>query len=208
MPSTDVSSPTLNAERRHRALHPTKHPAGSGGQREDVSESGVTGIAPHMTRLFGTVTPEPDTTLTLHHRQHRRPSAPRAPTTDKRPLDTKRIRSIWWPARATPDAPTPSPSSTPDAQSSVMVTDSSARHAGQSSRRAAYQPAASLDYRNIYRYVFSASSRASARICAATRCRLGRLRAVVSAGVSRRRPGTRRTSGAGRRGGGHPHGPR
>jgi hypothetical protein len=38
---------------------------GSGGQRKDVSNSGVTGIAPHMTRLFGTVTPEPDTTLTL-----------------------------------------------------------------------------------------------------------------------------------------------
>ena len=37
---------------------------GSGGQREDDSESSVTGIAPHLTRLFGTVTPEPDNTLT------------------------------------------------------------------------------------------------------------------------------------------------
>ena len=37
---------------------------GSGGQREDVSESSVTGIAPHLARLFGTVTPEPDPTLT------------------------------------------------------------------------------------------------------------------------------------------------
>ena len=36
---------------------------GSGGQREDDTESSVAGIAPHMTRLFGTVTPEPDTTL-------------------------------------------------------------------------------------------------------------------------------------------------
>jgi hypothetical protein len=41
---------------------------GSGGQRDDVSNSGVTGIAPHMTRLFGTVTPEPNTTLTMRRR--------------------------------------------------------------------------------------------------------------------------------------------
>jgi hypothetical protein len=65
---------------------------GSGGQREDVSESGVTGIAPHLTRLFGTVTPEPDTTLTLDHRRpHRRLALPR-PMPDEEPLDTKRIR--------------------------------------------------------------------------------------------------------------------
>ena len=36
---------------------------GSGGQCEDVTESSVAGIAPHMTRLFGAVTPEPDNTL-------------------------------------------------------------------------------------------------------------------------------------------------
>ena len=36
---------------------------GSAGQREDVTESSVAGIAPHMTRLFGAVTPEPDNTL-------------------------------------------------------------------------------------------------------------------------------------------------
>ena len=36
---------------------------GPGGQREDVTESSVAGIAPHMTRLFGAVTPEPDNTL-------------------------------------------------------------------------------------------------------------------------------------------------
>ena len=63
---------TSSSHRRHRV--------GSGGQREDVSESGVTGIAPHMTRLFGTVTPEPDTTLTLRPRApppaHRRAPKP------------------------------------------------------------------------------------------------------------------------------------
>ena len=37
---------------------------GSGGQREDDTESSVAGITPHTTRLFGTVTPEPDNTLT------------------------------------------------------------------------------------------------------------------------------------------------
>jgi hypothetical protein len=36
---------------------------GPGGQREDDTESSVAGIAPHMTRLFGAVTPEPDNTL-------------------------------------------------------------------------------------------------------------------------------------------------
>jgi len=36
---------------------------GSGGQREDDTESSVAGISPHTTRLFGTVTPEPDNTL-------------------------------------------------------------------------------------------------------------------------------------------------
>ena len=36
---------------------------GAGGQREDDTESSVAGITPHTTRLFGTVTPEPDNTL-------------------------------------------------------------------------------------------------------------------------------------------------
>ena len=36
---------------------------GPGGQREDDTESSVAGISPHTTRLFGTVTPEPDNTL-------------------------------------------------------------------------------------------------------------------------------------------------
>ena len=54
------------------------HEVGSGGQREDVSESSVTGIAPHLTRLFGTVTPEPDNTLTTPAAARRRPP-PRAP---------------------------------------------------------------------------------------------------------------------------------
>ena len=58
---------------------------GSGGQREDVSESGVTGIAPHLTRLFGTVTPEPDTTLTLHRAGLTAGSQRRAPKAAKRP---------------------------------------------------------------------------------------------------------------------------
>ena len=67
---------------------------GSGGQREDVSESGVTGIAPHLTRLFGTVTPEPDNTLTLHPPPASPPAtAPRPRTLHKEALDTKRIRS-------------------------------------------------------------------------------------------------------------------
>jgi hypothetical protein len=59
---------------------------GSGGQREDVSESGVTGIAPHLTRLFGTVTPEPDITLTLHPRRRNRRVAATRPEAGKRPL--------------------------------------------------------------------------------------------------------------------------
>lgn len=33
---------------------------GSGEQREDDTESSVAGITPHTTRLFGTVTPEPN----------------------------------------------------------------------------------------------------------------------------------------------------
>jgi hypothetical protein len=36
---------------------------GPGGQREDDTESSVIGISPHMTRLFGAVTPGPDNTL-------------------------------------------------------------------------------------------------------------------------------------------------
>ena len=52
--STNASWPTLNADPPTSSSHRTQHPVGSGGQREDVSESGVTGIAPHMTRLFGT----------------------------------------------------------------------------------------------------------------------------------------------------------
>ena len=44
---------------------------GSGGQREDDTESSVAGITPHTTRLFGTVTPEPDNTLTTHQRRTR-----------------------------------------------------------------------------------------------------------------------------------------
>ena len=55
-------------------------PVGSGGQREDDTESSVTGIAPHMTRLFGTVTPEPDNTLTTTNR----PSLDAPPTTPER----------------------------------------------------------------------------------------------------------------------------
>jgi hypothetical protein len=40
-----------------------------------------------MTRLFGTVTPEPDTTLSLHRRRSARRAPQRAPNTDKnRPL--------------------------------------------------------------------------------------------------------------------------
>ena len=69
---------------------------GSGGQREDVTESSVTGIAPRMTRLFGTVTPEPDNTLTRHAHRHRwaRLNAPQT-TTNKshltqRGFDTER----------------------------------------------------------------------------------------------------------------------
>ena len=63
-------------------------PEGSGGQREDVSESGVAGITPHLTRLFGTVTPEPDTTLALPRRRpHRWPGRRRAPTAHKLALD-------------------------------------------------------------------------------------------------------------------------
>jgi hypothetical protein len=58
---------------------------GSGGQREDVSESGVTGIAPHMTRLFGTVTPEPDITLTLHRASLTAGPQRRAQEAGKRP---------------------------------------------------------------------------------------------------------------------------
>ena len=63
---------------------------GSGGQCEDVTESSVAGITPHLTRLFGTVTPEPDTTLTTTD-ESPRSSAPTH--TSKPPLDTKRIRS-------------------------------------------------------------------------------------------------------------------
>ena len=63
---------------------------GSGGQREDVSESSVTGIAPHMTRLFGTVTPEPDTKLTPDHRRAARRAPRRAPHTVKNDPLTQR----------------------------------------------------------------------------------------------------------------------
>ena len=58
---------------------------GSGGQREDVTESSVTGIAPHMTRLFGTVTPEPDITLTLHRAGPTAGSQQRVPEAGKHP---------------------------------------------------------------------------------------------------------------------------
>ena len=68
-----------------------RRPVGSGGQREDVTESSVAGIAPHMTRLFGTVTPEPDNTLTRTTTTSARPTRPHH--TPKTPLDTKRIRS-------------------------------------------------------------------------------------------------------------------
>jgi hypothetical protein len=52
------------------------------------------GIAPHLTRLFGTVTPEPGITLTLNRRRsHRRLAPPRATSQANPPLDTKRIRS-------------------------------------------------------------------------------------------------------------------
>src|SRR3954451_7877301 len=51
---------------------------GSGGQCEDDTESSVAGITPHTTRLFGTVTPEPDNTLTTHRRPHHRRTIRRA----------------------------------------------------------------------------------------------------------------------------------
>jgi len=62
---------------------------GPGGQREDDTESSVAGIAPHMTRLFGTVTPEPDSTLIT---MPSRPAPTRPTTTSNQTLDTKRIR--------------------------------------------------------------------------------------------------------------------
>jgi hypothetical protein len=46
-----------------------------------------------MTRLFGTVTPEPDTTLTLDHPTDCPPGVATRPDTAKnKPLDTKRIQ--------------------------------------------------------------------------------------------------------------------
>ena len=73
---------------------------GSGGQREDVTESSVAGIAPHMTRLFGAVTPEPDNTLT---RPSASPTAPlrRAPNPARkshltqRGFDWERVRQLF-----------------------------------------------------------------------------------------------------------------
>ena len=49
----------------------------------------MAGISPHLTRLFGTVTPEPK-----RHANHHLPrrASPRPTTGSKLPLDTKRIR--------------------------------------------------------------------------------------------------------------------
>ncbi len=67
---------------------------GPGGQREDGTESSVAGISPHTTRLFGTVTPEPDNTLTTRGRANHPAAVPTRPaSSSKDPLDTKRIRS-------------------------------------------------------------------------------------------------------------------
>src|SRR3954470_6744232 len=68
-PSTNDSSPTPAVKQPSS----TNSPVGSGGQREDDTESSVAGITPHTTRLFGTVTPEPDNTLTTRDRRDHRP---------------------------------------------------------------------------------------------------------------------------------------